>query len=178
MAEQGGHFAHGGQSGRGLQSLLAGPRELFDAPLLADVDHCAHPAGLLALHADQWCLDDEHLKARAIGPHEDRLEAFARWGVACKPNGMTLLVFVHHFGGPIRHGGQLTGQLFSRQPHHLAKGRVHVGDAPFQVARAQAGHQRVLHGLAKGQCLGQIVFGFKASARVFGQQDHHRDQRD
>ena len=177
VAEQGGHLAHGGQSGRGLKALLAGPREFFDAPLFADVDYRAHPAGLLALHADERCLDDQHLKACAVSPHEDRLEAFTRRRIARQPDGLALLVLVHHFRGPIGHGRQLARQLFRGQSHHLAKGRVHVGDAPFQVARAQARHQRVFHGLAKGQRLGQVVFGFEAAARVLGQQNHHRDQR-
>ena len=163
VAEQGGHFAHCGQSGGGLQTFLTGARELFDLALFADVDHRAHPAGLLTLHADQRRFDDQHRKARAVLAHEHRFETFTRRYVACQPDGLPLFVLVHHFGWPIGHGGVASGQHLGFQPHHLAKGRVHVSDATLQIARAQACDQRVFHRFAKGQRLSQIVFGFQAS---------------
>ncbi|RZL05507.1 MAG: PAS domain S-box protein, partial [Rubrivivax sp.] len=41
----------------------------------------------------------------------------------------------------------------------LAERGVHIGDAPVHAARAQAGHQRVFHGLAKRQRIGHVELG-------------------
>jgi len=70
-------------------------------------------------------------------------------------------------------------QFFRRKPDHLAERGIDVRDAPLQVARAQAGHQRVLHGLAKRQRLRQILLGPQAQARVLAQheEDHHQGDR-
>jgi len=164
VAEQRSHLAHGGQACRGLQSLLAGAREFFHPPLLADVQDRAHPAGLFALGADQRGFDHEHRKACAVLAHEDRFVALARRGIARQSHGLALLVFAHHFGWPVRHGGALPHQFFGAEAHHFTEGGVDVGDSPFAVTGAQSGDQRVFHGLAKGQGVGQFALGLQAPA--------------
>ena len=56
----------------------------------------------------------------------------------------TLLVLGHGFRRPVRHGRHFAQQFVRRQAHHLAKRRVDVRDADFQVARAQARHEGAL----------------------------------
>ena len=67
-------------------------------------------------------------------------------------------------------------QLGLGKAHHLAKGRIDIGDAALQVARTQAGQQRILHRFAKSQRIGQRVLGLEAPAHVLGQQSQHQNQ--
>jgi len=127
---------------------------------------------------DQWRLDDEHRETRAVLVHEDRLKAFARRHIASQPDFLALLVLVNQLGRPIRRIGALPHQLVGAETHHLAEGRIDVGDAAFQIAGAQPGHQRVLHGLAKGQRVSQVALGLETTAHVLAQQQQDGDQGD
>ena len=68
-------------------------------------------------------------------------------------------------------------QVLGFNANHLAKRRVDVGDASFQVARAQAGDQRVFHGFPESQCVGQVMLHAQSPANVTAQQQQHRNQR-
>ena len=107
MAEQGGHFAHHGQAGRGLQAVLAGARQLFDAALLAHVQKGAHPPGLHTLIVDERSFDDEHGDAGAVLVHEDGLKTLTRRRVARQANVLTFFVLVGQLGRPVRRVGTL-----------------------------------------------------------------------
>jgi hypothetical protein len=84
-------------------------------------------------------------------------------------------VFIGPFRRPIGQGIPVA-QLVDRVADHGTEGRVGIGDPTAQVARAQTGHQRVLHRLAKRQCLGQCCFGACPPAHVAHQQQHHAEQ--
>ena len=176
MAEQGRHLARSGQTGGGLQPLLAGARHLFHPPLLADVQKRTHPAGLQALGVDQRGLDDEHGKERAILAHEHRLEALSRRHIAGQPDRLALLVLIHQGRWPIRRWQAWPGQLLGAKAHHRAKRGVDVGGLPLQVARAKPGHQRVFHGFSKCQSVSQVALGLEASTDVFAKHGQNRDQ--
>ena len=113
----------------------------------------------------------------AVFAHEHRLVTLARRGVARQTDGLALLVFAHHLGRPVRHGVVAPQQFGGIKADHLAKRWIHIGDAPLQIARPQAGDQRVFHRFAKSQGFGQITLGSQATARVFDQQHQHRHQR-
>ena len=68
-------------------------------------------------------------------------------------------------------------QVLGLDAHHLAKSRVDIGDASVQVARAQAGDQRVFHGFPESQCVGQVMLYAQAPANIAAQQQQHRNQR-
>ena len=179
VAEQRGHLAHGGQPRGGLQTLLLLARNFLDATLVADIEHGAHPAGVQAGTVDQRGLEDQHRKALAILSHEGGLEALARlfgrpFGVEAR--GLPAGVFVHQLGRPVGRRGQADHRL-GVEAHHLAEGRIDIGDAALQVARTQAGDQRIFHRLSKGQRLRQRGFGTGAPAHVARQQQHHHAQR-
>jgi hypothetical protein len=70
-----------------------------------------------------------------------------------------VLVFGHRFRRPVGHGRQPAHQFLRRQADHLAERRIDIGDPAFQVARAQAGHQRVFHRGAKRHLLAQRALG-------------------
>ena len=194
VAQQRGHLADGRESGAGLQPLLAGARQFFDATLLADIDEGAHPAGLHALCVEQRRLEDQHRKARAVLAHEDRFEAFARWHAAGQTMRLSLLIFVRQFGRPIGRLGHAGGvamtrlrssrlpvhghQFFCAEADHLAEGRVDISEPATEVARAQAGDHRVFHRLAERERLGKFELRLEAPPRVACQQHQHRHQRD
>ena len=177
VAEQRGHLADRGQPCGGLQTLLRGTGQLLDPAPLADVQERAHPARVLALGIDERGLDDQHGKPRAVLAHELGLKPLARRHRARKADGLALAVFLHTLGRPVGCRHAQTQQLLRAEAHHLAKGRVDVGDAALQIARAQPGHQRVLHRLAKSQRIGQVALGAQAAAVVAHQHHHHRHQR-
>ena len=177
VAEQRGHLADRGQPCGGLQTLLRGTGQLLDPAPLADVQERAHPARVLALGIDERGLDDQHGKPRAVLAHELGLKPLARRHRARKADGLALAVFLHTLGRPVGCRHAQTQQLLRAEAHHLAKGRVDVGDAALQIARAQPGHQRVFHRLAKGQRIGQITLGPQSAAVVAHQHHHHRQQR-
>ena len=130
------------------------------------------------MDADKGGFDDQHRKSRAVLADEDRFEALSWRCIAGHADGLALLVFVHHFGGPIGHGGVLPHQGVGLPAHHLAKRRVHIGDAALQVTGPQARDQRVFHGFAKSQRVGQVSLSLLTPAGILGQQHHHRDQGD
>ena len=176
VAQQRGHFAHGGKPRRGLQALLRGAREFLDAALFADVQEGTHPTGVQPVGIDQRGLDDQHRKPRAVLAHEDRFEALARGHATGKALGLALPVFFGEFRRPVGCGRALPEQFLRAEPHHGAERGVDVGDAPLQVAGAQTGHQRVFHGLAKGQGVRQVTLCAQPAAVVPHQHHHHGHQ--
>ena len=73
--------------------------------------------------------------------------------------------------------GLIVQQLFRAVTHHLAKGGVHVADMALHVACLQARDERILHGFAKGQRVGQIALGQHAPTHVSTQHHYHRHER-
>ena len=180
VAQQRGHLADGGQPRGGLQPFLLLARQVLDAALRADVEHGAHPAGVLALAVDQRRFIDHDREALAVLAHEQCFEAFARRGLAgiagSQAQRLPLPVAVGQFGRPVRRRGRFA-QLVRREADHGAEGRVDVRDVAVQVARAQPGDQRVFHRLAEGQRLGQQAFGTSTPADIAGQQQGEREQQ-
>ena len=60
----------------------------------------------------------------------------------------------------------MADQLLGLETHHLAKGGIHIGDAPRQIARAHADGQRILHRLAKGIFGAQGLLGPHAPSHL------------
>ena len=112
-----------------------------------------------------------HREALAVLAHEHGLEALARRARASAParrqaHGLALLVLRRPARAASTAAAGAARSSSAREADHRAERRVDVGDAALQVARAQAGDQRVLHRLAKGQRLGQRGFGARrAGAR-------------
>ena len=184
VAEQRGHLAHHGQARRGLQAVLLLARQFFDAALRTEVEHGAHPAGVAALAVDQRRLVDHDREALAALAHEDSLIAFVRRGARClrRTPAQTLLLALLVVGGKLgrpvrrRRPGR-HAQVGLREADHGAEGRIGIGHGARKVARAQAGGQRVLHRLAKGQRLGQAALGGGTAAHVAGQDQHDAKER-
>ena len=178
MADQRRHLAHCRQARRGLQALLRQARRRLDAALLADVDESAHPAGLHALGVEQRGLIDHHRKARAVLALELRLIALARGGRALRGQlGVVLQILLEAIRRPVDGRRAAAQQFLLVVAHHGAERRVDVGDAPLQVAHAQAGDLRILHRLAQRQRLAQLALGVQAPAVVAHQHDDDRHQR-
>ena len=176
VAEQRSHFTHRGQTGGGLQPLLAGTADFFHAAALAHVQHRAHPTRLLAQGIDEWGFKNHDRKTLAVFAHEHRLHTLTWRCIACQSPRLALTVFVHHLGRPVGRGNAFANQLVGFKAHHFAKRGVDVGDAALLVSRAQASHQRIFHGLAKGQGVGQVQLGALAASHVARQQGEHGDQ--
>ena len=177
MAEQGGHFAHRGQSGGGLQTLLGGARQLFNAAFFAQVQDRTHPAGLNPGGIDQRRLDHQDWKDFAGFALEQGLKALACRTLGRHPLLLHLAVLSHPLIRPIRRWIQLGSELFGTEAHHFAKRRVHIGDVALQAACTQARDERILHGFAKRQGLGQLQLGTEPASGVAHQHDQHHDQR-
>ena len=177
MAQQRSHLTHRCQARRGLQTFLAGARQLFHTSLLAHIKHRTHPTRLLARGVDQRRLEYQHGKALTVFAHKDRLHPFARRGVTGQTQGLSLAIFVDHLWRPVRRRNAVSQQLFGREAHHLTKSGVDVGDASLAIARAQTRDQRVFHRFTKSQGIGQIRLDALASAHISCQQTHHACQR-
>ena len=141
MAEQRGHLSNHGQAGGGLQPVLAGPREVFVAFLLADVEHRAHPAGVAALGIDEGRLHDEHWKSAAVTAQKDRLLPAAQHRCVVVAVLLPLLVQRHHLGRPVGRLLPAVEQLLGLKANHLAKRRIDISDLALQVTRPQTGAQ-------------------------------------
>ncbi len=103
--------------------------------------------------------------------------ALGRRGLAGHQGVVVLPVIVCPLRWPPGRGQARAQQLLGAIAHHLAKGRVHVADAPLHVARAQPGDQRVFHCLAKRQRLGHLKLGALAQPHVAPKQRQHQQQR-
>ena len=176
MAEQRSHLADHRQPGRGLQPVLAGARNFFNAALLAHIKNRAHPAGVLAYGIDQRRFHDQHRKPRAVATHEHGLMAAVRHIVAGQPNLLALLVGARQLRRPVGRRKTLVEQILGIDADHFAERRVHVGDAALQVARTQPGQHRVFHGLAKSQRLAEVVLHLQTPAHVTSEQKNHQQQ--
>ncbi len=177
MRQHGRDLAHGGQARAGVELLLLLARQFLGVLAVGNVEDRAHPAGVAALAVDQGRLEDQHRQALPVRAQEDGLELGR--DVAGQHAGEALLVLGHRFGRPVGHRRRLAHQLLARQSDHLAEGRVDVGDAALQVARAQPGHERVLHRRAKRHLLAQGALGGQAARDVApqGQQARQQAQR-
>ncbi len=178
MAQQRGHLARGGQARGGLQPLLLLARDLLDAALRREIEHRAHPAGVLPAAVEQRRLVDHGRKALPGLAHEGGLEgvARARRRHARHAPLLAALVLEQVLGRPVRRL-IAPGQLLGVEADHRAERRIHVGRAALQIARAQAGPDRVLHRLAERQGVGQGVLGAGALAHVARQQHDDAQQR-
>ena len=155
---------------------MGGAGQVFHAALLGNVDKCAHPAGLLALGIDQRRFKNQHGKTCAILAHENRFMAFTRRrNRPRQPTCLATHVFLGQLWGPVGRKA-LAQQLFGTEAHHAAKRRVDIADAALQVARAQAGNERVFHRFAKCQRIAQIALCAQAAAVVPHQDHQHRTQ--
>ena len=150
MAQQRSHFSHRCQTRRGLQTFLAGARQLFHASLLTHVEYRRHPTRLLASGIDQRCLEYQHSKSFAVFAHKDRLDAFSRRRIAGQSQSLSLAIFVDHLWWPVRRRNAVSQQLLGGKSHHLAKSGIDIGDASLAITRTQARDQRILHRFTKG----------------------------
>jgi hypothetical protein len=157
MRQHRGDLAHRRQARRGLQLFVLLAVQFFDALAVRDVEDGTHPAGLLAVLVDQRRFKHQHRHAFAVGTLEEGLELRRR--LARQDVGEAALVFGHRFRRPIGHRWQLADNLLGRIADDLAERRIHVGDAAFEVACAQAGDQRILHRGAERHLLAQRAFG-------------------
>ena len=123
-----------------------GPVKLTGLQLLAlgDVNDGTHPAGLLALGVNQWRLKHHYVEQVPVTVTPHRLIALAR-----RLTRKVALVAHHHFfnriGWPVGHRRGQTHQVFSIEPHHLAKRAVDVKNASLGVAGTQAHERRIFH---------------------------------
>ena len=157
-------FAHGGQARTRLQFFLLLAIQFFDPLAVRDVEHGTHPARLLAVLVHQRRLEDQHGHARAVRALEIGFEL--RRGVARQGLDEALLVFLQRLGHPVGHGWQPSQDFLGGIADDLAKRGIHIGDAAFQVARAHARHQRVLHRRAKQHLLAQRAFGHQTARNM------------
>jgi len=150
---------------------FVGALEFNAHPLrLGDVVHRGHPANLLAIGTDQWRKVEADVEAFAVLAHDAHLEAAGR-GFAGQGSIDIVRELVEFLVRPVGVGRLDPDQFAFLEAGHPAEGGVDEGDAAFEVDGAQAGDQRLRHGLAKSVGRAQFFFGIGAVLGMAAQLD-------
>ena len=132
---------------------------------LGDVDHRSHPAGLGATRVHQRRHIQPCMEQRAVTALDAQLDA-ARLDLAGQLFLQALRQQLAVGLRPIRERRGVADQVGLAPAGHLAKRRIHIGDAALQIERAHAGQHRILHRAAERGLGHQRLLRTHAPARM------------